>query len=617
MDLLRLFFGPDTNDTRGDVFFHLGYNGTQYDKAINADNINSIMAEPLLQTMLNINYNDYPLGNPVKIHKEFYEFIRDVALHHATLDNKEPIGNDELKNKVLNIYKNPNVPVNVRKFFETHLKVIDINTREPVTVTDSTDLKSVRFNLVKVSPSDEDKEKILFASTLPLLPSNVHTQQDILIKYYNEQYSSYSLINHRSDYKSFNFNLSQLIKNTILARDVTIKPSLNDAKPIEDLYESIVTGVRYSRDESGALRVVNSDGKLGKTFDDNELETALKQSSPNCATTGIKLSDCSIVYKCLLSGKPETLSECLDKLKAEPMFEVARKEVDTMNPKIAVQLLRTFGFKPRKEAGSNVVLPPTFDEWLSKLSKTVDASTAEAIRGNKKLMEYLKAVVNIIRSNPAIINSDFKNGVLSDFAKKSGLTVFRNSFPERKVAESVVDGVLFTPQPLMQSMKIPLALNIANISRRVNIPFLMGGSKTKCQNAENFRQAFNMIFTEMEKNGKILVDSDKARIDATISKLDKLESNLTQLMDDAKLFNKLNSALNPTQSVSTENITLKNIVDVRSQNITGETLDNLNDCIVKNLRDQTQLSTDLVNKVQMPLLQLLLKGGSNALSPVN
>jgi len=258
-----------------------------------------------------------------------------------------------------------------------------------------------------------------------------------------------------------------------------------------------------------------------------------------------------------------------------------------------------------------------FGQHMSKYLR-VDAKTAEAIRGNKKLMEYLRAVVELVRSNPAIINSDLKNGVLSDFARKSGLNVFRNPFPERKVAESVVDGLLFAPQQLTKSMQLPLALQIANVSGRVRMPFgMMGGGKPECPNASNIKQAFNMIFAEMEKNGKVLIDSDKARINATIEKLEKLENNLVQLMDDAKLFSKLNAALNPAQSVSTENVTLRNITDVRSQNITGETLGNLNDCITKNLNDQTQLSSELINRVQMPLLQLLLKGGSNALSPVN
>jgi len=645
MELVRLFFGPDVTDTRGDVFFHLGYNGTQYDKAINADNVNSLMAEPFLQAMLSENYAAPTPVASGKIQKAFIDFVSDVGVHHRTLDDGAVVGTNPTKLAVLNVYRNPSVPANVRKFFETHLKVLDSGTNQPVTVTASTNPNSVRLNLVKASAAEEDKANILFATTLPLLPEDVTTEQGILIKTYYTALAKdagklagyvtaakgwakwlatpitagFTALVGATASKLFEFNLPNFIKNTIVARDVQIKPSATAAQPIEDLYESVVTGVRYARDENGKLRQVSDNGKLDMTkdFEDAELATALGKSAPSCASTGIHLPDCSVVYKCLLSGKPETLSECLDKLRNADMFAVARKEVATMNPKVAVQLLRTFGFKPRREAGSNVVLPPTFEEWSGKLSRTVDASTAEAIKGNKKLMEYLRAVVDIVRSNPAIINADLKNGVLSDFARKTGLTVFRNPFPERRVAESVVDGLLFAPQQLAQSMQLPLALQIANVSGRVRMPFQMGGGRAECPNAENIRQAFNMIFAEMEKNGKVLVDSDKARIEATISKLDKLESNLTQLMDDAKLFSKLNAALNPAQSVSTENVTLKDITDVRSQNITGETLGNLNDCIVKNLRDQTQLSTDLVNRVQMPLLQLLLKGGSNALSPVN
>jgi len=625
MDLVRLFFGPNTADARGDVFFHFAYNGTKYDEAINADNVNSITVEPFLQAMLAQNYMT-PTPNAL-IQENFYTFLKDVGRYHSMIDDRTAINDDTNGSKTVKealfnkVYNSSTVPADVKKFFNTHLKVVRLGLAgtggETVTEFSGVNLSSVRFNLVKVSARQEDREKQLFKSTIPLLPADILTTgldaMTLQSAYQDGISSSYPI----SGETNFDFNIKTFIKNAILARDKSIKPSTTAAQPLEDLYESVVTGVRYARDDQNRLRVVGADGKLDmlKDFEGNELETALDNGAPNCASTGIN-SNCDFVYKCLLSGKPETLAECLKRLEEKDMFAVARKELNGMNPKVAVQLLRTFGFKPRRESGSNVVLPPTFDDWSRKLEKTLDAKTAQAIKGNRQLMEYLRAIVDMVRANPAIINTDFKNGALSDFARKTGLNVFRNPFPERKVAESVVDGLLFAPQQLAQSMQAPLALQIANIKGRM--PFMMsGGGNAECPNANNLRQAFNMIFAEMEKNGKVLVESDKARINVTIEKLDKLESNLIQLMDDAKLFNKLNAALNPSQSVSTENVTLRDITDVRSQNITGETLGNLNDCIVKNLRDQTQLSSDLFNRVQYPLLQLLMKGGSNALSPVN
>ena len=111
------------------------------------------------------------------------------------------------------------------------------------------------------------------------------------------------------------FNLQKLIKNCILARDTKIPAAAVSSQPLEDLYESVVTGVRYVRDSSGKLRVMGKDGKIdaSKDFEDAELGTALNMAAPNCASTGINISDCNVVYKCLLSGKPETLAECLDK----------------------------------------------------------------------------------------------------------------------------------------------------------------------------------------------------------------------------------------------------------------------------------------------------------------
>ena len=298
------------------------------------------------------------------------------------------------------------------------------------------------------------------------------------------------------------------------------------------------------------------------------------------------------------------------------MFTRAKKEVAKMNPKVAVQLLRTFGFKPRREPGSSIVLPPTFEDWSGKLAKTVDGATAKAITGNKKLMEYLRAVVEIVRSNPAIINENLKDGNVSKFAKQTGLSVFRNPYSDRTPSKGVVDGVLYAPQSLTGNFQLPLALQLANVSGRVRMPFMTGGGSSDCPNANNIKDAFNVIYAEMEKNGKVLIDSDKGRIEATIEKLGKLEKQLARLMDDTKLFNKLNAALNPGQSVTTENVTINDIINARNENITGDTLSNLNDCITKNIRDQSQLSNDLMAKVYNPLLNLLIGGSSNALSPV-
>ena len=393
----------------------------------------------------------------------------------------------------------------------------------------------------------------------------------------------------------FDVDFKKLTFNALNARDTPVKAPKARQYQIgfDDLYESVVTKVRYVRDETGMLRKLNDDNTMGAKFDDSELDEILKPNPSNCGSTGIKHASCEEVYKCLLSGKPETLAECLGQLSDKNMFDVARREVTNMHPKIAVQLLRTFGFKLRKEAGTNIILPCTFDEWLQKLQKSVDVQTATAIRENKKLLEYLRSVVNIVRENPAIINTNFKNGVLSDFARKSGLSIYRNPFPQRKVVPSVVDGLLFAPQQLTQSMQLPLALQIQNLNGRVNMPVMMGGGNAECPNANNLKQAFNMIFAEMEKNGKVLVDSDKARINTTIEKLGKLEFNLVRLMDDAKLFSRLHAAASVNNS--SENVTLDDIVNVS------------NDSILKNINTQTQLSQDLINKVQMPLLQLLMK----------
>jgi hypothetical protein len=756
MESLRLFYTGNNNDSRGEVYSHLAYNGMEYTKAINAENLESIVTEPLFQYMNVKNYINSDKIDDDIISSQFIEFIVDVGIFHAKLDDKKPISNDMVKKTIFNtVYKGNSVPIEVKKFYLTFLHVINISTNTVVTNFDSiTDLSTIRFNMAKVDLTAESKKKILFAETIPLLPeingfnfdknkiiklndtykenfinklrglrniiienpgksavaaaiavaatpllstlattlgtwlgygaltpgpatstalsiieapvclpiiesvtnmANLFSsvQQSTAVGFFNataaSMYaSSLSLMGGGNGFHftplntflrdlynvcyggidnfpiskdtaiklessksiKFDVDLQKITMNILNARDRIVKPtSKQQITEIEDLYESVVTGVRYVRDSDGVLRKLNDDNTMGTRFDNSELDEILKPNTSNCGSTGVKHASCEEVYKCLLSGKPESLAECLGQLSNADMFNVARKEVNNMHPKIAIQLLRTFGFKLRKEPGSDIIMPCKFDEWLQRLEKSIDVQTAKVIRENKKLLEYLRSVVNIVRANPAIINTNSKNCVLSDFARKSGLTVFRNPLPHKTIQKNMIDGLLYTPQHLNQSTHLPLALQIANVSSRVKMPMSGGGNgggnNMECVNANNLKQSFNLIYAEMEKNGKKLVDSDKALIDATINKFSNLEYQLVRLMDDAKLFSKLHAAASVDNY--SENITLDDIVNVKSNDITGNTLRNLNDCILKNINTQTKLSQNLINKVQIPLLQLLMK----------
>ena len=109
------------------------------------------------------------------------------------------------------------------------------------------------------------------------------------------------------------------------------------------------------------------------------------------------------------------------------MFKVGQAEVEQMPPSVAVQLLKTFGFKPRKELPSMNILPPTFDEWVKNiLPNQVSAATAEGIKNNKPLMDYLKGVVSVVRSNPSIIKENKgQNNQLSEYATHAKIKVYR------------------------------------------------------------------------------------------------------------------------------------------------------------------------------------------------
>ena len=110
MDFLRLFYTGDMSDIRGETYTHLAYNGLDYTKAINGDDSDTLINEPLLQYMTN--------ATNTVISPQFMDFIIDVGLFHKELDDKKPIDSSPIKSKIFNeIYKENKVPLEVKKFY--------------------------------------------------------------------------------------------------------------------------------------------------------------------------------------------------------------------------------------------------------------------------------------------------------------------------------------------------------------------------------------------------------------------------------------------------------------------------------------------------------------------
>ena len=402
--------------------------------------------------------------------------------------------------------------------------------------------------------------------------------------------------------KGWNFNAAAFLRNVreCATRNVP-SPKYGDASSCDELnLYDMATGVNYGRDEKGLFRV--SDGNkvyvsdMGDAFAGKCLGVDL-----NCES--------DLVANCLLSGSPLALSKCLATLGSASMWNVAQSEVNKLHPAVIVKVLTTFGFKIEKYS-DGVSRPLSFDDWKEKVLKTqVTQEVREKIEKNVKLMNYLKALVSIVRDNPVVLDCNQVTQTASSYATKAGIKPFVPPvFTSPKVTPNIMDQGI-----LLSGPSLPLALNIQNVMRMpqmMGLPLgvMGGGAQPQCINAELLRKTFNNLFTQMERKGKVLVDEDKAKVLNAINRVENLENELTRLMDDVKLFTKLSEtySLNP---VPVKNYTLQGIKSdaEEKRNEVVRTLSALTDSSTKSISELNTLLQSFTAKV-IPALNSILLG---------
>jgi hypothetical protein len=661
LGLLRPFFGT-SKDQRGETFTHLNYNGSDYGVALNAGDVDSIKTQPVFQLLLSNNYTDHVTPQlDDYIHQSMIDLIINTAQFHKMIDmgkTSSASGNKWAQWLIDSVYKNwALLTPEVRTFYITHLQILIKNgagewtkpiVENGIEIAANLNSENIRLNLTKVDPKNSGSA-ILFASTLPRIPANIKglsftgfdnnvypisyagktVPENLLEDIYTSVYKSNSITFESKTvgvpafqsfdtnaYPHFNLNVNTFLKNTIAASSAPVVAKPRAITPREatfdDIYESMVTGVQYVRDGEDLFKVVN--GQKVKYNEDEELNSL---ASKSCYGTGLGEKDCVTVFNCLLSGNPASLSRCLSNFANKDMFKVGQAEVEQMPPSVAVQLLKTFGFKPRKELPSMTVLPPTFDDWVVNiLPKQVAPATVESIKSNRPLMDYLRGVVSFVRSNPAIIKENKgRNNTQSEYSQHANISVFRQptgTSTRSTLNASILDlGVLSSGST---ANNLPLAALLGNVGfgssmMLPGMPMQGGGVNPACVNANALSQMFKVTFSEMERNGKQLVDSDKSRIGEAVRKVAQLEEKLMKIIRDLKIFNKLHAALSVKQGpIGVEDVTLAEIHSNNQNSVTGEAVNNLTNCASQNVTELNKLIGDLISRVQRPLVSEVLGG---------
>ena len=662
---VRPFFGCNS-EIRGEYFTHLNYNGSEFGVAINQGNVPLIESQPVFQLLLSKNYTNNAQGEDFHLHQDMVDLITNAAAFHRLVDAEAKGGNANAAPFVNYLYNSVykgwgNLSSDVRKFYQTFLHVLvklpeNAGWGQPADVAIAAQLPAtdVRLNLTKVN-KDRPDSGILFAETLPKLTPAVKgfkftsggdvqkvdlpggAPEDLLKQIYNSVYANSAVIVNGTNHgnvayincditkPAFHLDSVKFSKSVLQAHATGVSAKqANAAKAaalnkdnFDDIFTSLTTGVTFVKDGNDLFRV-DGDAKTRVKLDEAQLEVDVNESCHGTKITG----DCDVVFKCLLSGSPKNLSRCLGKLQDQNMFKVAEREVEKMNPAVAKQLLQTFGFNLRKEMPTGLTLPPSFDEWVQNiLPKSVDENTRTTILGNQQLMNYLKGVVSLIRNNPVLIDSNAAGSAgVSPYATKAGLQTFiqpKTLGDKAALTASILEQGVLLSRPAINTL--PFTAGLGNIGMNMGMIGMLGmtggGSKPECVNANMLKNMFDVTYSEMERNGKVLVDADKKRIEDSIKRVGHLEEQLIKILEDLKLFSKLNTTFNIGRNpIGVEEVALTEVVGAsNAATITGEAVNNLKNCASQNITEQSRLMSDLILQIQRSLVGTLMGNERNPL----
>ena len=625
-------------DKRSRLFTALNYKGNNFNQSINTkENPETIKNEAIYQLMLAKNYK----GNSGKadnvIATPFIDFIKSVGARHAKLDgllqDASAATGAVAASTLSNIYGNwPQLSHDTRDFYMQLVNLIPTDaTNQAVTAVPygGNDMSKFRLNLKKVNMNNALTETV-FGSTLPYLPvgsvdeSNSPLAVNHLHKVYDEELRT---VGRRAvfvggapsaTYKAWEeagLDVQLFLRNIAYIQQKSIRSPSGVKGELSEIYDFTADKI-YS---------INKDGKLVDA-NNNLMDEARYQNdvAANCNGTQIADKDCDLVFECLLSGDPKALSRCLSKLSNESMYAVAKSEVAKMNPKVMAKVLSTFDIRTNKHGKVEEYI-----EWRGSLESRLTqklgtdraSKTTKAILDNRKLLEYLRNVMEIVRSNPVLTSANtaplsdlegkVENGRLKYFIRPTNIN--------RAAALSTQLGTLVQqlnvlPNNFVSSLNMPL--NLANVSfgGQTGFPSAFGMRGGGCveDSVATMEAIYKQILEEMKRNGKDLVEEDKKRIENAIDQIKKNNSQLSAALNDLKGFMKLNSALtNGLTNVSLSEIKGSSNADLSNQIRTFES------SINNTASSQVNLITALVDQVFRPMALIASGSSTNLLRPIN
>lgn len=576
--------------------------------------------------------------------------VKNILVENLTTEINKAL--DNLQSPALNTLFNPHVTADkvkdvfnnvytvwgslendIRKFYISFLMLMNKGPGGNWLILNNFDKFGKNYNDYRINfkKSKLNKNRTIFSETLPFLPSvteklwftdsNNKVKSIDLSKLSDDDKKSLLKIVYDGIYntgKYFDLNVNGKLTTFEINPVITTPKARFDLKyekfigniiknymkfqtvPIDyrddfdDLYVDLTTNLVFNKDTIGLYQMVNG----SKVYqDDAKLQTDL---TSNCYGTYLKDdNDCPIVFKCILNNNPQNLVRCLDSLREETLFDVARSDINNINPKIMRNIIKTFGFSVRRET-DGIYRPQTFNEWMN--STNISGSIKTLVQTNKKLGIYLGEILNIIRKNPIILDEnvaeqqkDYSNMNLNVFSQPMIL--------ERPTLSQNVYRDLLTRTNIPNKIKIPFFVNLGNVG------FQSGGSHDSISKeqseriADKLKRTFNSLFQELVSAGKELKDEDKMRIENAIDTYSKLEIQINRLYEEIQMYANMHKMMLDTNVVEQTDIGEIHDFNNNKQKI-NDAYKKIQNKINKNMITQ-QTVLNALYYAQLPMIQML------------
>ena len=307
-------------------------------------------------------------------------------------------------------------------FLETFINTITdegavIEIKTAFAFDDKSSFDKLRLNL-KTTQVEEGKVPV-FYTIIPYLPVgtrvwksytetvDIKDNTDYLRREYLDHYHAVATAGAEKDFDKTKFEINEtkffnaMIKTLGKQYSTEVGKSTFAPSDLDSLINVNAlpgTAMIYKM-KDGKLQKVNKDGKLEPVDDPKNITNiGLAENDENIG---------NFMARCILTNDKSGLRICMDYLEDKSFFQTGDKKIEDVDPHLAKQVLRKFMFGKFKNTGTI----ESYENWESRMTKLKDSTGDDkldpliykAIMENDNLKKYLKSLVGLVSSNPAIL----------------------------------------------------------------------------------------------------------------------------------------------------------------------------------------------------------------------